>query len=143
MFGLGLLPIPVWNRNREGIARADADRDAASVEIEAIVRDLVQRLAHARTRHEAARTRLAFLEDEVAPLADAQQDDARRLTALGQLDLFLLVDALAEARRVRRELLEARALVLDTRLALVSCTGPFPTLPPAPSVPQAPSETPR
>lgn len=126
LFGLGLLPVPVWNRNREGIARTEAERTAAALEIELRVQELVARLAHARVRLDSARTRLAFLEEEVAPLADAQQADARRLTALGQLDLFLLTDSLEKSRRVRRELLAARAAVLDARIVLDRASGPFP-----------------
>mgnify|MGYP002639515191 FL=1 len=127
VFGLGLLPIPIWNRNREGIATAEAERAAARIETESILRDLVGRRAIEHAHFHSARERLVFLENEVAPLADAKLDDARRLTALGRLDLILLVEAVEEQRRVRLELLGARAAALDAQISLEALTAPCPT----------------
>ena len=140
LFGLGLLPIPVWNANREGIARADAGRALAGIDVEVAVQDLIHRFASARRVRRAADERLAFLEDELAPTVDQQVADARRLTGLGQLDLFLLADAMEQARAVRLELLDARLAAAGAALALHALAGP--TAPPVAADPSDPASAP-
>ena len=135
LFGLGLIPIPVWNQNVKAINVAGAERAAARTEIDSILRDLVGRRAIEHANYHAATERLAFLEDEVAPLADAQLEDARQLTALGRLDLLLLVDAAKEQRRVRLELLEAREAAIEAQINLDALTAPCPDHPALESIP--------
>lgn len=124
LFGLGLLPIPIWNANREGIATAEVDRSVAATEIESAIQDLTHRFVLARQQERALAARLAFLDQELAPLVDQQVQDTRRLTGLGQLDLILLADALQQAREIRLELLDARIEVLAARLVLNALAGP-------------------
>lgn len=124
LFGLGLLPIPVWNANKRGIAEARAGRATAAAEVELALQELVQRRAATAARLAAAEDRLAFLQDELVPLIDAQRRDARRLTALGQLDLSLLSDALTASRELRLELLTVRAERDDAALLLAAIDGP-------------------
>lgn len=124
LFGLGLLPIPIWNANKAGIASATVERTVASVDIESAIQDLTHRFAAAWRRKRAVDARLAFLDGELAPLIDQQVADARRLIGLGQLDLFLLADAMEQAREVRLELLGARLVAAEAALALHALTGP-------------------
>lgn len=124
LFGLGLVPIPLWNANRAAIAGARAERAVAGVEIEAALQELTHRFAAAGQAHQVAAARLALLEQELAPLVDQQVTDARRLTGLGQLDLFLLADALEQARQVRLELLDARLALSAAALAQQTLVGP-------------------
>jgi cobalt-zinc-cadmium efflux system outer membrane protein len=123
-FGLGLLPIPVWNRNEAGIETARESRAASRTEVESEIRRLVGRRAVEHERYHAALERLRHLEDVVAPLADAQIEDARRLAALGSLDPLILVEAVEEQRRVRLEVLAARSAALAAQLSLEALTAP-------------------
>ena len=135
LFGLGLIPLPIWNQNVKALAIAESEREEARTAIESRLRDLVGRRAIEHANYHAATERLAFLEAEVAPLADAQLEDARQLTALGRLDLILLVEAAEEQRRVRLELLEAREAAIEAQINLDALTAPCPDHPALPSSP--------
>ena len=125
-FGFGLIPLPLWNQNREGISRAEASRAYAGAEVTAAIHELIQRRALATATAQSARERLAHLLDVLSPLSKQQLEDARRLMGLGQLDLKLLTDALEEYRRVRFEVLEARAEVLRSQCTLNALLGSDP-----------------
>jgi outer membrane protein TolC len=124
LFGLGLVPIPLWNANRLRIAGAEAERSVAAAEIEAALHDLTHRVAVARRKHQASAARLTFLESELAPLIDRQVQDVRRLAGLGQLDLFLLAEAMQQAREIRLDLLDARVNGQLAALELAALAGP-------------------
>lgn len=118
--GVGI-PLPLWNRNRRAIAEAWARRVAARAAYQATYETLVSALARARADHAAAMTRGAWLTDRVAPLADQQLTDVRRLGELGDLEVLILKDALSAALDAKLNLLDARrerAIASNRRRAL-------------------------
>lgn len=125
LFGAGLLPIPVWNRNRAGIATSRAERTAAAVAVEAALQTRTHRVFAARTQHAGALRQLRFLEETVAPLADAQLKDARESLTLGSPNLLLLADAVEKSLTSRRSLVAARAAVVHAAIELYAATGPL------------------
>lgn len=124
LFGFGLAPLPVWNRNREQVAGMRAERSRVEAEIERALQELQQRTSELQHERSAAAERLTYLEQQLAPLIDEQVADARRLTGLGELDLFLLADAMEQSLAIRLDLLEARTNVLSSDLALAVLRGP-------------------
>ena len=62
----------------------------------------------ARARLDAARERLAFIEEELAPLADQQVADVRRLGRLGDFNTLVLLESLTTAHEAKLEVLDAR-----------------------------------
>ena len=123
-FGLGLLPIPLWNRNKAGIASAEINRDVVAMQIQAALQNIIYNDRQSRRQKIALQKRLNFYENEVAPLADQQVADARRLTGLGQVDLFMLADAVELSRDVRLNLLEIQVEHCLAVLELDALTGP-------------------
>jgi cobalt-zinc-cadmium efflux system outer membrane protein len=106
---LGLsLPIPLWNRNQGGMARALAQRSLAKATFETTLEELGIALAQARTAHEAARARRESLETELIPLAEQQEQDARRVAELGGVSTLLLLDTLERETAAREQLIAAR-----------------------------------
>lgn len=69
--------LPLWNRNRKGIAEAEGARDAARLDAIAAWRDLVREAA-------AARARLANLLDH-PPAPGSDREQAERLADAGEL----------------------------------------------------------
>jgi cobalt-zinc-cadmium efflux system outer membrane protein len=110
------LPIPLWNRNQGGVARAAAERDVARAVFEARLEELEIELAQARAAHEAARARRESLERDLIPLADEQGRDARRVAELGGVSTLLLLDTLERETGAREQLIAAR---LDESLSAV------------------------
>lgn len=124
-FGLGLLPLPVWNLNREGIARSEAERVVARAEVEAAIITLEQeRQRHARVLSHAER-RLDFVRKELVVHADHQRQEAQRLAGLGHSDLFRLVDAVIAAHQARLLLLDAKAEAERAHLDVLASAGPL------------------
>ncbi|MCB9858375.1 MAG: TolC family protein [Phycisphaerales bacterium] len=109
--GLGFgLPIPLWNRNRQGIAEAFAEREAAKSRAETTVQSAIAELALIETQLAYADDRLAMLKSELAPLVDKQIEETRTLLDLGEVDVLVLREAL-------RASLEAKLDILDATLA--------------------------
>lgn len=108
--GIGFsIPIPILNANRQGIAEADAARDAARAEWEQAVQEALSALAQAEAALAAARQRLTSLQETVVPLADQQIELARQLAELGELNTLLILDALQAEREAALDLIQARA----------------------------------
>jgi outer membrane protein TolC len=115
LFGAAL-PLPVFNANRRAIVEARANREVARAAAEAEYERLLADASVARARLDAAREQLAYVEKELAPLADQQVADARRLGQLGDFNTLVLLEALTTAHEARLEVLDARLkLALGSR----------------------------
>lgn len=101
-------PIPIWNRNRRGIAEANAARVATQSALGATYERVVGELAAAEAALDAARQQGGFVQQELVPLADQQVAEIRRLAAIGELNILLLSDALTRALDAKQALLNAR-----------------------------------
>lgn len=123
--GLGFgLPIPLWNYNRQAVAEALAERDAARTRAEAQTEQVVSALARAEARLRFAAERRRMLLDEVAPLADRQVTEARKLLDLGEVNVLLLRDALATALETKLEILGATLAEAQAANALQQMLAP-------------------
>lgn len=103
------LPIPLWNRNRQGVAEAAAAREVARGRFESLYERLGSRLAIAQTRHEAGRAMREAVETGVLPLADEQDAEVRRVAELGRVDSLLLLQAIKSQYDAKARLIDARA----------------------------------
>lgn len=107
-WGLGLgFPIPLWNHNRQAVAEAFAEREAARVQAEVVVEETLAELARVEQRLTFARQRRYALLDRVVPLADRQVEDSRTLLSLGEVDVVLLREALERSLHTKLELIDA------------------------------------
>lgn len=109
LFGAGL-PLPLFSANRRAIAEARAGRDVSRAAAEAEYEQLLAEATAVQARLQAARERLDYVQKELAPLADAQVNDARRLADLGEFDAIVLLEAIQAAH-------EAKLTILDARLS--------------------------
>ena len=122
--GVGI-PLPLWNKNRRAIAEACAVRRAARSAYQATYQDLVARLARAQADCRATMQHGAWLRERVAPMADLQLADVRRIGELGDMDVLILKDALSTVLETKLQLVEARvehALAANRRRALAAPT---------------------
>ncbi len=134
---LGLqLPLPLWNRNQQGVAEATAEREAARGRFEATYEHLTARLAIALVRYRSGKAQREAVETEVVPLADEQEADARRIASLGRVDPLLLLESLKAQHEARLRLIDARAAESIGLVRISELIGPVPpasaTSPPEP-----------
>ncbi len=100
--------VPLWNQNRRAIVEACATREAAQAAYGARHQELVARLARARSDIDNQALRHAWLTERLAPLADQQLADVRRLGELGDMDVLMLRDALTSVLEAKLQLLAVR-----------------------------------
>jgi outer membrane protein TolC len=117
-------PIPLFNRNRQGVEVARAEREAARVGYEATLERLEADLGEARVGLIAARATREVLEREVTPIADRQHDEAIRIAELGEVDTLLLLESLKRRFDTRLGVLEAQRLESLASIGVRGAIGP-------------------
>lgn len=101
------IPIPLFNRNQQGIALARAERDAARVAYETTLERLHADLTEASVDLRASRAVRGALEHDVLSIADRHHEDALRIAELGEVDTLLLLESLTRRFDARFEVLDA------------------------------------
>jgi len=118
------LPVPLWNRNQQGVAVAEAEREVARARFASTYEHLASRLAVALTRYDSGRAQRETIESVVVPLADEQEAEVQRIASLGRVDPLLLLEALAAQHEARLRLIEARATESIGAVRLDELIGP-------------------
>ncbi len=117
--GVGVsVPVPILNANRQGIAEADAARNAARAEWERTVQESISALARTEAAIAAGERRLVTMRSTVVPLANRQIEHARRLAELGEIDTLLILEAIQSEREAALDLIEAETAVARVRAEL-------------------------
>ena len=140
---LGLqLPLPLWNRNQQGVAQATANREVARGRYENTFEHLASRLTIAQTRFDAGRAVCEAVELHMLPLADEQDADVRRVAELGRVDPLLMLQAIKSQYDAKVRLVDARAAEATGGIRLDELIGPPTASPPFPVPPasQSPPE---
>ncbi|HEX5819210.1 MAG TPA: TolC family protein [Gemmatimonadales bacterium] len=116
------MPIPIGDRNRAAILRAEAEARAASLEREGVLLDARAEALSALGAAAALRERAALADDELLAPAAIVRTAARAAFREGGGDVLRLVDAergYTEARRTTLDLrLDAAMAAIEARLAL-------------------------
>lgn len=128
--GLGI-PVPVWNRNVEGIAQAVAARDAARLNAEAAYQRTTSELQQQSVMHEGAYAEWRQLSTDTAALIETQKAEALALLRAGELDMPLLFDAIRQIFEVKIRLLDALAEERTLAARIVAASHPEPFMPAA------------
>lgn len=101
------LPVPLWNRNRRGIAEAESQRELARAAFETEYERLAISLAVAETRLASARARRRAIETEIVPMVEEQDAEARRIAELGEVDTLVQLETLTRLFEAKAALVEA------------------------------------
>lgn len=125
LVGIGLR-LPVWNRNRFGVAEARAAREVVRAEFEGAYESLVARLAAATVRVRTAAANREHLERTIVPLVDEQYEDVRRLAGLGDLDALVLLESITRQHDTKVRLVEARLAESMAAVQVAELVGPRP-----------------
>ncbi len=109
------VPLPLFNRNQPGIARATADITRQNFELERVRLSVLRDVLEAQQSFATQSQRLAAIERDYLPNVRRARDSAQQSYRLGELDLIGLLDA----ERVYRETLRTfNVAMYDRRIAL-------------------------
>ena len=88
-----ILPVPLWNRNQGGIAKAEAELAAAQADAARLELALQQRLAVAFERYSNARQQVDHYESEILKDAQSSLDLVNSAYKQGEFGYLLLLTA--------------------------------------------------
>ncbi len=121
--GFGI-PLPLWNRNRQGIAEAFEQREAARARALAQVQRVLTELTSAENRMRFATLQREYILNNVIPQVDQQVQDSRTLLGLGEVNVLLLRDALTGLLETKLEVLQATLAEAQASFALQQMIQP-------------------
>jgi outer membrane protein TolC len=107
VLGVGVA-LPILNGNRQGIAVAEAEREAARGRAESELRGTLGALLAAEERLAQSVARREALERTLVPLLEAQYEEARAVARLGEVKTLVLLESLKQQLEARNELIAAR-----------------------------------
>lgn len=118
------IPLPVLNSNKQGIARARAERELARGAYETTLETHFGELSAAMEQATITRQLRIELETTLVSLVDKQLNDAQHLLELGESDALVLLESLRRAAQTADELIEARHQEARAMTELKARVGP-------------------
>jgi cobalt-zinc-cadmium efflux system outer membrane protein len=106
VLGVGVA-LPILNGNRQGIAVAEAEREAARGRAEAELERALGALLAAEERVAQSLARREVLERTLVPLIEAQYEETREVARLGEVKTLVLLESLKQQLEARSELIAA------------------------------------
>ena len=131
LFGL-TVPLSIWNRNQAGIADARAKREVARAEAETTFARLFRELALANSTLLMKKKQHTYFEDEIIPMIEAQTNDVENIIALGEVDMFILLETVTRQFEAKQQLLRLEVAELDAAITMHKILGPDYQLNPSP-----------
>ncbi len=123
-WGIGAsLEIPAWNRNRGGIAQAEAERDRLTAAYRAKIGELRSVLASAAVEWELQRDLVRRFDEEVRPRVTRSLERAQETLKAGKVDFLSLVLVQDRVFDALQEDLNARTAFLKARIRLEGALG--------------------
>jgi len=109
MMGEFGIPLPLWNANRAGIARALAMREIERVRFEGMKETLENRAAASHAMFIARQLERNAMERDVLPLADAQLNDVMIMAEVAKVEPAMIMQALRQVSEIKLQIVDARA----------------------------------
>ena len=112
------ISLPLWNRNRLGIAKAEGGRDAARLEALNEWRGLVAEWHEALAVLQTVETKERVMRETLLPEAQAAAERTERLFAQGEADVLAILAADETVYAVQESLLDTRQELAESRIRL-------------------------
>ncbi|MBT8484477.1 MAG: TolC family protein [Phycisphaerae bacterium] len=126
------VPIPIFNRNRAGIAEARAERDVSRAAAETTFERLARELTATHAVLDAARTQRSQFESTIVPMLEAQAEEVEQIADLGEVDTLILLETVQRQLDAKSRLLELQRAELDASVTIAQLLGPGEPADPAP-----------
>jgi len=118
------MPIPLFERNRQAIAVADAARALARARAETTLEDLLMRVAAAQADVAAAQHLVDQAAAAIEPWSAGDAPDLTHLLTEGQIDALVLIESIATGIEARERWLDARLMLARAANARSLLCGP-------------------
>ncbi|MDA1008097.1 MAG: TolC family protein [Planctomycetota bacterium] len=120
------LPLPLWNRNRQGVATAKAERELMRVRFDATIELQLADLESASAVCQRTAKQRTALERDIAPLAAQQSEEVQNIARLGEVNTLLLLESLKRTQEAQLSLIDAREAEWIAMIHLEGLIGPAP-----------------
>lgn len=117
------IPLPLFDRNQGGIARAEAEVEVAHEALDAITRTMRARIVRASRVLAARYAALERFEREVLAALPALREMAEQSYRGGQTSVLELIDSVRSLREVSLERVDRLAAVREAELDLLEAAG--------------------
>ncbi|MBT8036711.1 MAG: TolC family protein [Verrucomicrobiae bacterium] len=121
---IGAIPLPIFNSNKGGIARARANREVAQAAFETEYERKVGRLAALRARLNASYAQQKSIGKTLVPLVDRQVVDAQRLVKLGEGGSLVLLESLTRAHEAKQKIINIQLKTSQVKNDIRFLLGP-------------------
>jgi cobalt-zinc-cadmium efflux system outer membrane protein len=123
LFGVSV-PLPIFNRNQGGVARAAADEDVAKTELALARTRVLTEVESAYEAWQTAREQVQAFQHEVLPQADESREIALAAYREGAIELLGLLEAERTRADVRQQYYRALFEYENSLLMLEAAVGP-------------------
>lgn len=125
------IELPIFDRNQQGVAKANLERDSARVRYEAAANRALSELERAQRSFELSRVKFDLLRTGIVPQANSNLANAKRALEAGLTDALKLLETERSQRRAHADLLEAELSIrrawIDVEQAVGFPLGLFPS----------------
>ena len=117
------VPIPLYNRNQGGIARAKLNVTQSAIELATVERQVVTQVQQAFNEYEVTRRTLEKIRKELEPAAKSIREDTEQLYIRGEVNVVILLNAQREYQNVVKQYLDTAVRHRRAMLTLNTAVG--------------------
>jgi len=117
------VPLPVYNRNQGGIARAKLNVTQSQTELASIERQVINDVQQALNEYQVTRKMVDRIKNQLEPAARQVRDDTRRLYLGGEVNVVIFLNAQREYQDVVKQYLDTVVRHRRSMLALNTVLG--------------------
>ena len=117
------VPLPVYNRNQGNIRRAEINVGQTEVQMNALVRQIINEVQQAEKEYQVSREAVQRIETILRPSAERVLQTVRRQYEEGQIDVITFVNARQEYNQVVRQYLDTLIRHRQSMLGINTAVG--------------------
>ena len=117
------VPIPLYNRNQGGIARAKLNVTQSQIELATVERQVLTQVQQAFNEYEVTRRMLERIRKQLEPAAKSMRDDMQQLYLRGEVNVVVFLGAQREYQNVVKQYLDTAIRHRRAMLTLNTTVG--------------------
>ena len=117
------VPLPIYNRNQGGIARAKLNVIQSQIERASIERQVITDVQQALKEYEVTRKMVEYIRNQLEPAARQVRDDTRRLYLGGEVNVVVFLNAQRDYQDTVKQYLDTVVRHRRSMLALNTVLG--------------------